>query len=239
MAVARRRSLVDELFDDFAGRIRSGRLTPGERLPTEKVLAQELAVSRTVVREAVARLTAHGLTVPKQGSGVFVADSPRYEAFQVTPEELSALEDVMKLLEMRVAIEAEMAALAAERRGPADIEALYGHLMAMSPDAQMGGETVDETVDADVAFHRALARATGNQYFERFIDFLGLRLVPPRKVYLAGRDEVAHRDYLRGIWKEHEAIYNAVEKGDPEAAGVAARLHMTLSLERHAERLKR
>ncbi|KQV56905.1 MULTISPECIES: FadR/GntR family transcriptional regulator [unclassified Caulobacter] len=235
MAVARRRSLVDELFDDFAGRIRSGRLTPGERLPTEKVLAQELAVSRTVVREAVARLTAHGLTVPKQGSGVFVADSPRYEAFQVTPEELSALEDVMKLLEMRVAIEAEMAALAAERRGSADIEALYVHLMAMSPDTP----TVDETVDADVAFHRALARATGNQYFERFIDFLGLRLVPPRKVYLAGRDEVAHRDYLRGIWKEHEAIYNAVEKGDPEAAGLAARLHMTLSLERHAERLKR
>jgi GntR family transcriptional repressor for pyruvate dehydrogenase complex len=48
---------------------------------------------------------------------------------------------------------------------------------------------VDETVDSDVAFHRALARATGNQYFERFIDFLGVRLVPPRKVYLAGRDE--------------------------------------------------
>jgi GntR family transcriptional repressor for pyruvate dehydrogenase complex len=235
MAVARRRSLVDEIFDDVAGRIRSGRLTPGERLPTEKILAQDLAVSRTVVREAVARLTAHGLTVPKQGSGVFVADSPRYEAFQVTSEEMSALEDVIKLLEMRVAIEAEMAALAAERRGPSDLEALRGHLMAMSPDTQ----SVDETVDSDVAFHRALARATGNQYFERFIDFLGVRLVPPRKVYLAGTDESAHRDYLRGIWKEHEAIYNAVEKGDPKAAGAAARRHMTLSLKRHAERLAR
>lgn len=235
MALARRRSLVDEIFDDFADRIRSGRLVPGERLPTEKVLSADLAVSRTVVREAVARLTAQGLTVPKQGSGVFVADGPRYEAFQVTPEELSALEDVMKLLEMRVAIEAEMAALAAERRGPADLEALYGHLMAMSPEAPVQ----DETVDADVAFHRALARATGNQYFERFIDFLGVRLVPPRTVYLAGRDETAHRDYLRGIWKEHEAIYNAVEKADPKAAGAAARKHMTNSLQRHAERLGR
>jgi GntR family transcriptional regulator, transcriptional repressor for pyruvate dehydrogenase complex len=235
MAVARRRSLVDELFDDFAGQIRSGRLVPGERLPTEKVLSAELAVSRTVVREAVARLTAHGLTVPKQGSGVFVAEGPRYEAFQVTPEELSALEDVMKLLEMRVAIEAEMAALAAERRSPADVEALHDHLMAMSPEAP----AVDETVDADVAFHRSLARATGNQYFERFIDFLGVRLVPPRTVYLAGRDETAHRDYLRGIWKEHEAIYKAVEKGDPKAAAAAARLHMTRSLKRHAERLGR
>ncbi len=235
MAVARRRSLVDEIFDDFADRIRSGQLTPGERLPTEKVLAQELEVSRTVVREAVARLTAHGLTVPKQGSGVFVADGPRYEAFQVTPDELSALEDVVKLLEMRVAIEAEMAALAAERRGPADIEALRGHLHAMSPDTP----DVDETVDSDIAFHGALARATGNQYFERFIDFLGVRLVPPRRVYLAGRDDAAHRDYMRGIWKEHEAIFVAVEKGDPKAAGAAARRHMVNSLQRHAERLKR
>jgi GntR family transcriptional repressor for pyruvate dehydrogenase complex len=234
MAVARRRSLVDEIFDDFADRIRSGQLTPGERLPTEKVLAQELEVSRTVVREAVARLTAHGMTVPKQGSGVFVADGPRYEAFQVTPDELSALEDVIKLLEMRVAIEAEMAALAADRRGPADIAALHAHLMAMAPDAS----SAEETVDADVAFHRALARATGNQYFERFIDFLGLRLVPPRKVYLAGQNQAAHRDYLQGIWKEHEAIYKAVERGDPKAAAAAARRHMTLSLNRHAERLR-
>jgi DNA-binding FadR family transcriptional regulator len=235
MALARRRSLVDEIFDDFADRIRSGRLTPGERLPTEKALSADLAVSRTVVREAVARLTAHGLTVPKQGSGVFVSEGPRFEAFQVTPEELSALEDIMKLLEMRVAIEAEMAGLAAERRTAADLEALYDHLMAMAPDAP----AVDETVDADVAFHRALARATGNQYFERFIDFLGVRLVPPRTVYLAGRDEVAHGDYLRGIWKEHEAIYTAVEKADPQAAAAAARRHMTNSLQRHAERLGR
>lgn len=235
MAVARRRSLVDEIFDDFAGQIRSGQLAPGQRLPTEKALAADLAVSRTVVREAVARLTAHGLTVPKQGSGVFVAEGPRYEAFQVTPDELSDLEDVVKLLEMRVAIETEMAALAAERRGDADIKALGDYLQAMSPETP----NVDETVDADVAFHRALARATGNQYFERFIDFLGVRLVPPRRVYLSGQDEAAHGRYLRDIWKEHEAIFNAVEKGDAKAAGLAARRHMTNSLLRHAERLNR
>jgi len=235
MAGARRRSLVDEVFDDFASQIRSGRLAPGERLPTEKALAADLEVSRTVVRETMARLSAHGLTISKQGSGVFVADGPRFEAFQVTPDELSALEDVIKLLEMRVAIETEMATLAAERRAASDIEALREHLEAMSP----GALNVAETVDADVAFHRALARATGNQYFERFIDFLGVRLVPPRRVYLSGRDEATHQGYLERIWKEHQAIFAAVERGDPKSAGAAARKHMTNSLKRHAERLQR
>lgn len=233
MSVAKRRSLVDEIFEDFSERIRSGKLAPGARLPTEKELSAELEVSRTVVREAVARLTVQGFTVPKQGAGVFVAESARYEAFQVTPQELGALEDVMKLLEMRMAIETEMASLAAERRTDAHVAELRRNLDAMSPDR----EGVDDGVDADVAFHRTIARASGNQYFERFIDFLGVRLVPSRRVYLQGDERVSPKAYLRGIWREHEAIYKAIAGGDPAAARKASRDHMRLSLKRHAERL--
>jgi DNA-binding FadR family transcriptional regulator len=233
MAVAKRRSLVDDIFDDFSERIRTGRLAPGERLPTEKDLSIELSVSRTVVREAMARLTVQGFTVPRQGAGVFVADGARYEAFQVTPQELGALEDVIKLLEMRLAIETEMASLAAERRNDADLVELRRNLDAMAPEV----DGVDESVDADVGFHRAIAQASGNQYFERFIDFLGVRLVPSRKVYLHGDEARDQRDYLRGIWREHEAIYHAIAKGDASAARSAARRHMSLSLKRHAQRL--
>lgn len=233
MAVAKRRSLVDDIFDDFSERIRTGKLAPGARLPTEKDLSIELSVSRTVVREAMARLTVQGFTVPRQGAGVFVADGARYEAFQVTPQELGAIEDVVKLLEMRLAIETEMASLAAERRTEADLVELRRNLDAMS----QGADGVDESVEADVGFHRAIARASGNQYFERFIDFLGVRLVPSRKVYLNGRDPGAHQEYQRGIWKEHEAIYEAIAKGDARAARTAARRHMSLSLKRHAQRL--
>jgi DNA-binding FadR family transcriptional regulator len=233
MAVAKRRSLVDDIFEDFSERIRTGKLAPGSRLPTEKDLSIELSVSRTVVREAMARLTVQGFTVPRQGAGVFVADGARYEAFQVTPQELGAIEDVLKLLEMRLAIETEMASLAAERRTDADLVELRRNLDAMSPEA----DGVDESVEADVGFHRAIARASGNQYFERFIDFLGVRLVPLRKVYLQGSEGARHRDYLRGIWREHEMIYEAIAKGDPAAARTAARRHMTLSLKRHAKRL--
>ena len=232
MAVARRRSLVDDIFEDFSERIRTGKLAPGSRLPTEKDLSIELSVSRTVVREAMARLTVQGFTVLRQGAGVFVSDGARYEAFQVTPQELDAIEDVLKLLEMRLAIETEMASLAAERRNDAHLVEMRRNLDAMAPEA----EGSDENVDADVGFHRAIAQASGNQYFERFIDFLGVRLVPSRKLYLQGRERVSHR-YLSMIWREHEAIYEAIAKGDPAAARAAARRHMSLSVKRHARRL--
>src|SRR4051794_14913113 len=92
-------SLTDDLFAKLEARIRSGELAPGERLPTQKEIALSENVSRTVVREAVARLGAQGLTVSRQGSGVFVADNAEYRAFQITRDELSELADVIKLLE--------------------------------------------------------------------------------------------------------------------------------------------
>ena len=108
-------SLADALFSKLEARILSGEMPPGSRFPSQKEIAEVEQVSRTVVREAVARLEAQGFAVSRQGSGVYVPDNVRYRAFQVTREELSELSDVIKLLEMRLAIETEMAALAAPR----------------------------------------------------------------------------------------------------------------------------
>ena len=64
-------------------------------------------------------------------------------------------------------------------------------------------------------------------------------MAPPRKIYLGNQDEATHRAYLRGIWQEDDAIFTAVANGNSKAAALAARLHMTNSLNRRAERLKR
>uniref|UniRef100_UPI0013D37496 winged helix-turn-helix domain-containing protein n=1 Tax=Escherichia coli TaxID=562 RepID=UPI0013D37496 len=56
-----RRSLASELVDHLRGQIESGALAPGDRIPTERELVEGSGVSRTVVREAIARLTAEGL----------------------------------------------------------------------------------------------------------------------------------------------------------------------------------
>ncbi|WP_211107956.1 FadR/GntR family transcriptional regulator [Niveispirillum cyanobacteriorum] len=227
---ARATSLTDDLFVKLEAQIRSGQLPPGSRLPTQKEIAEAENVSRTVVREAVARLTAQGLAVSRQGSGMYVADTAEYRAFQITKDELHELADIVKLLEMRLGVETEMAGLAAARRTTADIGAIQDALQAMR---ELRGDPV-AAAKADTAFHMAIARATQNDYYARFVEFLGLRLVPPRNLYLRDQPEEAHQAYAEKVHGEHEAILDAIVRMDPARARDAARHHMQESLTRHS-----
>ena len=229
--VGKAASLSDALFRKLEARIRSGEMPPGSRFPTQKELCASENVSRTVVREAVARLSAQGLTTSRQGSGVFVAETAQYRAFQVTRDELHELADVIKLLEMRLAVETEMASLAAARRTTADIGAIREALYRME-------EVTDDPVAAaraDSDFHLAIARATQNDYFVRLIDFLGVRLVPPRNLYLRDQSEEAHAAYAAKVRGEHEALLDAIIRMDSGKAREAARHHMQESLSRHSQ----
>ncbi|MGQ3047702.1 MAG: FadR/GntR family transcriptional regulator [Niveispirillum sp.] len=222
--------MTDDLFVKLEAQIRSGQLPPGSRLPTQKEIAEAENVSRTVVREAVARLTAQGLAVSRQGSGMYVADTAEYRAFQITKDELHELADIVKLLEMRLGVETEMAGLAAARRTTADIGAIQDALQAMR---DLRGDPV-AAAKADTAFHLAIARATQNDYYARFVEFLGLRLVPPRNLYLRDQPEEAHQAYAEKVHGEHEAILDAIVRMDPTRAREAARHHMQESLTRHS-----
>ncbi|WP_372858287.1 FadR/GntR family transcriptional regulator [Sphingomonas sp.] len=221
-------SLADELVRTFEQRIDSGELPPGARFPTEKAITTTAGVSRTVVREAFARLSARGLLVSRRGSGAFVAENALYRAFQVEPGDMCEVEDVVKLLEMRMALETEMAGLAAQRRTEDDLAQLGQCL------SRLGAcDDVEQAVDADVAFHAAIARATHNEYYSRFMEFLGVRLVPRRSLFLRSQADTARTDYARNIHRDHEAIYAAIAAQEPARARRAARRHMQKSLERH------
>ncbi len=224
-------SMADALYAKLEAGIVAGAMLPGSQMPTQKVIAEEERVSRTVVREAVARLEAQGLVVARQGSGVYVAEDARYRAFQVTRNELTELSDVIRLLETRLAIEAEMAAFAAARRTTEDIAAMRGALRHM---ADVSDDPVAAAA-ADVEFHLAIARATRNDYFVRLIDFLGLRLVPPRNLYLRDQPAEAHQAYVAKVRGEHEAILDAIVRMEVSRARQAAWDHMQESLNRHSE----
>lgn len=224
-------SMADALYAKLEAGIVAGAMLPGSQMPTQKVIAEEERVSRTVVREAVARLEAQGLVVSRQGSGVYVAEDARYRAFQVTRNELSELSDVIRLLETRLAIEAEMAAFAAARRTTEDIATMRGALRHM---ADVSDDPVAAAA-ADVEFHLAIARATRNDYFVRLIDFLGLRLVPPRNLYLRNQPAEAHQAYVAKVRGEHEAILDAIVRMEVSRARQAAWDHMQESLNRHSE----
>jgi len=148
----------------------------------------------------------------------------------VTRDDLSELTEVVKLLEMRLAIETEMASLAAQRRSNEDVAAMRACLAAIAA----AGEDMGAAAEADAAFHLAIARATGNSYYERLIEFVGVRLVPPRTLVLRNQSVEALDAYSLTIQQEHDAILNAIDLRDGEGARFAARRHIANSIARHS-----
>ena len=112
---ARRPKLADRVADEIGGAIRSGRLKPGAKLPTEQQLTASRGVSRTVIREAVGRLVADGLVTARQGAGVYVNEA-QPTLGSLLADITSKVSVVLNVLEVRMAVEIEAAALAAQRR---------------------------------------------------------------------------------------------------------------------------
>lgn len=206
--------------------IADGALTPGTKVPSEAQLSRGYEVSRTVVREAVSQLRAEGLVETFQGRGSFIAAAPgarggRADGGIVLPVRRSA-RDVM---ELRLAIECEAAALAARRRTRAQIEVLDRALADLRQAVRTGGGVVGP----DWAIHMAVAVASGNPLLIGVMESLGAQSVLRHR---ASVDDVDLVDPEHGalLVHEHAAIRDAVERGDADAARSAVRVHLGRSL---------
>ena len=114
--LGKRETLTGQLVKAVADRITSGHYKRGERLPTEQDMIAEFNVSRTVVREAIANLKAKGLVHTQQGIGAFVLKDIPAVAFRIEEDNLELVEEIVGVMELRISIELEAAALAAVRR---------------------------------------------------------------------------------------------------------------------------
>jgi len=227
--LATEQKLSRQLFEQLAVEIRSGRLAPGERLPTEQALTRAARVSRTVVREAVAALRAEGLVVTRQGVGAFVAPEPQHSPFRIEPERLQSLDNILNVMELRLGVEIESAGIAAERATKAQVRAIGGALQALAHAIKSDRSAVEE----DIGFHRAIAEATANPEFPRFLQFIGRHLIPRRTVAGLPERMGGQRAYLALIQEEHQRIYDAIAARDGKAAREAMRRHLVRSLERY------
>src|SRR3954468_11073109 len=126
------RSLTTDLVQALGDRVRSGRLQPGAKLPPEGAIMEEFGVSRTVVREAISRLQAAGMVETRHGIGTFVLGHGDGSSFRIAPAQLATLHDVIGVLELRMAVETESAALAAVRRTADNLLALRSALDAFA-----------------------------------------------------------------------------------------------------------
>src|SRR5690349_16195475 len=111
----RPRNLTDQLERTLAERIGDGVYPPGSKLPSESTIAEEMGVSRTVVREAISRLNAAGIAATRHGIGTFVAaDIPPLNIDFDSATKVT-IDDALAMLELRISLEVEAAALAAAR----------------------------------------------------------------------------------------------------------------------------
>lgn len=219
------RSLAQEVMEDLTSKIRSGVYKPGEKLPTEPEVMAEQGVSRTVVREAVSRLQAAGLVETRHGIGTFVLTPQPVPAPQL---DIITVRDVLAMLELRISLETESAALAAQRRTEEQLALMRRALEAFDESIVKGKSAIDE----DFQFHLQIALATQNRYFEDFYRQLGTSTIPRTRLNTAQLSMQPGPDYLQRTNREHEYILEAIERRDPDAARGAMRMHLTNSRER-------
>lgn len=212
--------LADQVAQQLATEIKRGHLKPGDKLPTEAQLVAQCGVSRTVVREAISRLKSLQLVDSRQGSGVYVsAQAPIAPLHFQTPSTVSQ-EAVIQMVEVRRALEAEVAGLAAQRRSAADMQHIHQAVQDLDAAVQAGGDGVAQ----DVRFHQAIANAAGNPFLLQTLAYLGQFLHGATQVTRA--NEARRLDFAQQVQDEHAAIVRAVDAGDAQAARQAAAGHM-------------
>ncbi len=212
--------LSDQVAEQLATEIKRGALGPGDKLPTEARLVEQFRVSRTVVREAVSRLKSLGLVDSRQGSGVYVSTLAPFAPLNFDAHHAASKDAVIQMVEVRRALEAEVAALAAQRRTAADLLVIEQAMLALDAAVAGGGDGVAE----DVSFHRAIAQAAGNPFLLQTLAYLGQFLLGATQVTRA--NEARRLDFAQQVQTEHQAIVKAVQAGSADAARQAAAAHM-------------
>lgn len=225
----RPKGLVLEIVQTLEADIGEGRLAVGDKLPTESELADRFEVSRTVVREAISRLQASSLVETRHGVGTFVSmPHPVEPIFRIDPDDMAIAIEVIALLELRISLESEAAYLAAQRRERSHLQAMATALSAF----QSAIRANSDAVPSDYQFHMEVAQATGNRYFADLLTYLGTMIIPRTRLNTASRAPEGRLAYLERVHREHESIYQAIERQDAEMARAAMRMHLSNSRER-------
>jgi len=210
----------DRLCQAISNDIAQGIWPVGSRLPTEAELCVHYKVSRTMLREAVARLRADGIIDAQQGRGSFVLQQSLRRPFRFDASLASSQNGIAQLAELRLGVEGMAAALAAERRTPAQLARLQDCLSQMEQATQSGSSGNE----ADLAFHQTIAEATGNDHYRAFMAYL--RQFYSVAIATARANSASRPSLSNQAQEEHAAIYRAIAAQDPRAAQEAVQAHI-------------
>lgn len=210
--------------------IRSGEIEADGRLPTERELSERFGISRRGIRRALDALEAEGLVWRRQGKGTFAGEPPDPKgplAAMLAPEA-----DPVTVMEARMALEPEMAALAARRATAEDVAR-----MRELADRTSKATDADAAELWDGSLHRMIARIAGNPILSA--AFALLNEVRSEQRWQRERQSARSPDLVAEYDRQHQRIITAIDARDEIAARDAMRAHLqalTSNLEQARER---
>lgn len=218
----KQQKLAASAADELLALILRGDFAPGQRLPPERVLAEQMNISRTSLRDGIARLEVLGHLEARQGNGVFVREPSAAHLTQSFQGMLiRSPQKLAHVLEFRQMIEPEVAAQAAARATPTQIAQLQ-HCIDRQEDARARQIKLS---DEDMIFHRLIAQIAGNEVVMLVLDTLRALLAQLRNEVVGDQPGVTI--------SEHRRVVSAIASASPQAAREAMLVHMG-SVRRHA-----
>lgn len=198
------------IISEIRNHINNKNLEPGEKLPSERVLSEKLEVSRNNVREAIQKLEFYGLLKSRPQSGTFIANIG-IVALNGMIDDILALEDpdFKSLVETRILLELKTVRLAALRRTDEDLERIKKAMDDYETQVLNGEDSVQE----DLLFHLAIAKAAANSTMETF-----MLIITPEIITNFEKHHVCDENQKYLAIDDHKAIYEAIEKKDPQLA---------------------
>jgi DNA-binding FadR family transcriptional regulator len=209
-----RKNLTQTMLDALGQAIVTGHYDH-QAFPTEAEIAKGHGVSRSVTREAVKMLTAKGLVSAKPRKGTIVEPPSQWNLFDPDVlrwmlERKFSVDLLRQFNQLRIAIEPEAAALAASNHQAADLEAIRKGLERMEA-AETGG---DDPLEADIAFHVAVLRASNNPFYLQFRAMVATAL----------HTSILFTNRIKGgaaSVADHAAVAHAIAARNPAAARAA------------------
>jgi GntR family transcriptional regulator, transcriptional repressor for pyruvate dehydrogenase complex len=218
----RQGSATDVLIGHMEALIFDGVLQPGDQLPSEAELAEDLGISRLTVREGIRTFQARGLVNISHGRRATLAHpnaAPLRDFFSASVRRDAS--GLLELLEVRMAVEVHAASLAALHATESDLAALELALEYMKNSAN----DVESFNDADVRFHAALARASGNKTLGLIVEGMEEPLRAGRMASISGHCST-HQDF-EDLIAQHATIYSSVAARNSRGAAAAMARHLT------------
>jgi DNA-binding FadR family transcriptional regulator len=205
-------NLSQRMTQELGRSIVCGEFNRDESLPTEAELCAQFGVSRSAVREAVKMLSAKGLISSRPRQGIRILPEREWNIFDPdllrwSLEGSPSLEVLREFLQLRIAIEPEVAALAAKYGGEEEIKAIEDSLHRMAT-----AENENQALEADIAFHVSILFASKNRFYIRLRDFIQTAL----RVSILFTNPIKANPEV--IVEEHGKVLIAIKNRDPERA---------------------